>query len=115
MSRTGVAVLWKRGLVASAVLAAGLWSGAAGAAPAKVYVANEEGDSVTVLDATSLVTLATVPVGRKPHNVQVSPDGRWAWVTVDADVAAAKADATRHPMPGASEREHEAMEEDAGG
>jgi DNA-binding beta-propeller fold protein YncE len=34
-----------------------------------------------VLDAPTLKTLAVVRVGKMPHNVQVSPDGRFAWVT----------------------------------
>jgi YVTN family beta-propeller protein len=57
------------------------WASPALAGPAKVYVADEEGDTVTVLDATSFARLATIPVGREPHNVQVSPDGRFAFVT----------------------------------
>lgn len=47
----------------------------------KVYVANEGADTVSVLDASTLKTLAIVRVGKMPHNVQVSPDGRFAWVT----------------------------------
>lgn len=47
----------------------------------KVYVANEGADTVSVLDASTLKTLASVRVGKMPHNVQVSPDGRFAWVT----------------------------------
>lgn len=56
------------------------WSGAALAAD-KVYVANEGADTVSVLDAASFKTLASVPVGKSPHNVQVSPDGKVVWVT----------------------------------
>jgi len=47
----------------------------------KVYVTNEGADTVSVLDAASFKTLATVRVGKAPHNVQVSPDGKIAWVT----------------------------------
>lgn len=56
------------------------WSGATWAAD-KVYVANEGADTVSVLDAASFKTLANVRVGKMPHNVQVSPDGKFAWVT----------------------------------
>lgn len=56
------------------------WSSATFAAD-KVYVANEGADTVSVIDPTSLATQATVRVGRMPHNVQVSPDGKFAWVT----------------------------------
>lgn len=51
------------------------------AAADKVYVANEDADTVSVLDAVSFKTLASVRVGAKPHNVQVSPDGTRVWVT----------------------------------
>ncbi|MDO8769190.1 MAG: cytochrome D1 domain-containing protein [Burkholderiaceae bacterium] len=56
------------------------WSGATLAAD-KVYVANEGADTVSVLDAASFKTLSNVRVGKMPHNVQVSPDGKLVWVT----------------------------------
>lgn len=56
------------------------WSGATLAAD-KVYVANEGADTVSVIDTTSFKTLASVRAGKMPHNVQVSPDGKFAWVT----------------------------------
>lgn len=46
-----------------------------------LVVANQEGASATVLDAASMRTIATVPVGVGPHEVAVSHDGRWAVVT----------------------------------
>ena len=46
-----------------------------------VIVANQQGASATVLDAASLKTLATLPVGVGPHEVAVSYDGRWAVVS----------------------------------
>jgi YVTN family beta-propeller protein len=46
-----------------------------------LVVANQQGASATVLDALTLKTIATVPVGVGPHEVAVSPDGRWAVVT----------------------------------
>jgi YVTN family beta-propeller protein len=61
-------------------LALVLGTGASWAAD-KVYVANEGADTVSVLDATTLKTLTSVRVGQMPHNVQVSPDGQFAWVT----------------------------------
>lgn len=56
-------------------------TGAAFAAPDKVFVADEEQSTVSVLDAASFKRIAQIPVGREPHNVQISPDGRLAWVT----------------------------------
>jgi YVTN family beta-propeller protein len=46
-----------------------------------LVVANQQGGSATVLDAATLKTVATVPVGVGPHEVATSPDGRWAVVT----------------------------------
>jgi YVTN family beta-propeller protein len=46
-----------------------------------LVVANQEGASATVVNAATLQTIATVPVGVGPHEVAVSRDGRWAVVT----------------------------------
>uniref|UniRef100_UPI0030FC172F YncE family protein n=1 Tax=uncultured Acidovorax sp. TaxID=158751 RepID=UPI0030FC172F len=61
----------------------------------KVYVANEGADTVSVLDAASFKTLASVRVGKAPHNVQVSPDGKVVWVTNNGEPAQT-ADASEH-------------------
>src|SRR4051812_37274949 len=53
-------------------------------APARaglVVVANQEAGSATVVDAATMKTIATLPVGTGPHEVATSPDGRWAVVT----------------------------------
>jgi serine/threonine-protein kinase len=41
----------------------------------RAYVVNHESDLVTVLDPTDAALLATVPVGRSPHSIALSPDG----------------------------------------
>lgn len=46
-----------------------------------LVVANQQGASATVLDAATLATIVTLPVGTGPHEVAVSPDGRWAVVS----------------------------------
>lgn len=81
------------------------WSGATWAAD-KVYVANEGADTMSVLDAASFKTLATVRVGKAPHNVQVSPDGKLVWVTNNGEPAQA-ADVSAHK--GMAEGSHDAM------
>jgi DNA-binding beta-propeller fold protein YncE len=45
-----------------------------------VVVSLSERDSVAVLDAHTLERLATLPVGRDPHEISVSRDGRRAFV-----------------------------------
>lgn len=69
------------GIPASAVIGMAVFAGAAIAAPGTAYVADEGIDTVSVLDGASFKRVATIAVGRSPHNVQVSPDGRFAWVT----------------------------------
>jgi len=46
-----------------------------------LVIANQEAASATILDAATLNTVATVPVGQGPHEVAISTDGRWAVVT----------------------------------
>jgi YVTN family beta-propeller protein len=53
-----------------------------------LVVANQQGASATVLNAATLQTIATIPVGDGPHEVAVSPDGRWAVVSIYGDRAA---------------------------
>ena len=69
-----------------------VWSGTIFAAD-RVYVANEGADMVSVHDAVSLEKLASIPVGQAPHNVQVSPDGRYAWVTNNGEPGPVAGDA----------------------
>lgn len=90
-----------------AAMPAGLlaWASVALAAD-KVYVANEGAGTVGVLDAASFKALASVRVGKMPHNVQVSPDGKVAWVTNDGEPGQAD-DAAAHQ--GMSKGDHNAM------
>src|SRR5881396_1324862 len=79
-----------------ALLWAAAWVGVAGGGEAqqavhyRIYVSSESGDIVSQLswDGTALRTLKTVPIGIMPtdidgpHNVTVSPDGKFYYVTV---------------------------------
>jgi DNA-binding beta-propeller fold protein YncE len=42
-------------------------------------------NAVSVIDAASFKKVGSIPVGRGQHNVQVSPDGKWVWVTNNGD------------------------------
>jgi YVTN family beta-propeller protein len=55
------------------------------AAAGVVYVADEGSNSVSVIDTDSLKRVATIAVGRAPHNVQIAPDGKLAWVTNEGE------------------------------
>jgi len=48
----------------------------------RLYVVNEVSNSVSVIDLTNLNTVATVPTGTRPHDVNVDPEGRYFYVTV---------------------------------
>lgn len=59
-------------------------------APARagtIVVANQQAASASVVDAATMKTLATLNVGTGPHEVAISPDGRWAVVTIYGDRA----------------------------
>ncbi len=45
----------------------------------RVFVASESKDSLTVLESSGkeYAVVGTIAVGRFPHNISVSPDGRW--------------------------------------
>ena len=81
------------------------WSGATLAAD-KVYVANEGADTVSVLDAASFKRLSNVRVGKMPHNVQVSPDGKLVWVTNNGEPGQA---ADTSAYKGMDKGDHDAM------
>nr|WP_329286906.1 IPT/TIG domain-containing protein [Streptomyces sp. NBC_00691] len=46
-----------------------------------IYVANQNGNSVTALDSASGATTATITVGTAPIGLALTPDGSQAWVT----------------------------------
>jgi YVTN family beta-propeller protein/VCBS repeat-containing protein len=46
----------------------------------RLYVANTVGNSVSVLNANTGATLATIPVGARPSGLVVSPDGQTLYV-----------------------------------
>src|SRR2546426_1677966 len=67
---------------AGLLLATALVLGHAGAdAETRVFVTNEKSDDVTVIDATTRKVVTTIPVGKRPRGVAVSPDGRRVYVT----------------------------------
>src|SRR5688500_7485049 len=58
----------------------------AGAASAnKVFVSNERGNSVTVLDSQSWEVIATFPAGNRPRGITISPDGKELYVCASDD------------------------------
>ncbi len=88
-------------------------SGTPPAASSRVFVADEAGGTISVLDHDSMTRIATVDLTEvrdgaamafEPHNVQVAPDGRSVWV-----VAPAVADAADPHGHGGAEPLEQAM------
>lgn len=48
----------------------------------RAYVSNEDGESVTVVDADTAEVVATVNVGKRPRGMKLSADGRTLYVAV---------------------------------
>jgi len=69
------------------------------AAAREVYVANAGAGTVSVIETTANAVVATVPVGGKPVDVAISPDGATAYVTDTAIDSVHRIDtATRQPV-----------------
>jgi YVTN family beta-propeller protein len=47
-----------------------------------VYVTNEKGGDVSVIDGATREVVATIPVGKRPRGIRVSPDGKTLFVAV---------------------------------
>ncbi|MET0369571.1 MAG: beta-propeller fold lactonase family protein, partial [Methylobacterium sp.] len=67
-------------------VALGLWL--ASSVPAfafTAYVTNEKGNSVSVIDASTMAVTATWKVGRRPRGITVSKDGKELFVCASDD------------------------------
>src|SRR5712672_3028111 len=47
-----------------------------------VYVTNEKAGDVSVIDGTTREVVATIPVGKRPRGIRVSPDGKTLFIAV---------------------------------
>jgi YVTN family beta-propeller protein len=47
-----------------------------------IYVSNEDSNDVTVISSASNTVLATIPVGKRPRGIIVSPDGKLVYVAL---------------------------------
>ena len=66
-----------------------------------IWVANEEGNSITVINAGQNNVAATLTGIAGPHNLQVSPDGKTVWVVSGHDSKAVMIDAATYKVHGA--------------
>jgi YVTN family beta-propeller protein len=63
-------------------------TGLAPAGAEEIFVSNEASDDVSVIDAGSLAVTATIPVGKRPRGLKLSPDGRTLYVALSGSPAA---------------------------
>jgi YVTN family beta-propeller protein len=55
------------------------------AADGRLYVANEDSATATVLDTKTGKIVSRIPVGKEPEGVRVSPDGKYTLITNESD------------------------------
>jgi YVTN family beta-propeller protein len=65
-----------------AALAAGCPAPLAAAAAYQVYVTNERSGDVSVINGSNLEVAATIPVGKRPRGIHLSPDGKVVYVAL---------------------------------
>jgi len=54
------------------------------AAAASLFISNTKGESISVIDTTTLEVTATIPLGKgKPNRIVFQPDGKQLWVVYD--------------------------------
>ncbi len=63
----------KKGLFALVLVFYPLWLSAA---EPWVYVTNNRSNSMTIINTANDEVLATIPVGKEPHEVAITPDGK---------------------------------------
>jgi YVTN family beta-propeller protein len=65
-----------------------------------IWIANEAGNSLNVIDASTQAVVTTLTGIEGPHNVQVAPDGRTVWAVSGHDALAVAIDAQNYSMLG---------------
>ena len=66
----------------------------------QIYVSNERGGTLTVIDGATLNVQATIPVGKRPRGIHASPDGKTIYVALSGTPISAppKLDAKGNPI-----------------
>jgi YVTN family beta-propeller protein len=72
----------QRILTAATVLLVSLSVRAHAASSYQVYVTNERSGDITVINGSDASVTATIPVGKRPRGIHVSPDGRTVYVAL---------------------------------
>src|SRR5580693_7220245 len=64
-----------------------------------LYVSNEKSGDVTVIDGSDFKVLDTIPVGKRPRGIQVSPDGKTIYVALSGTPIALPPQLDAHGNP----------------
>ena len=51
----------------------------------EIYVSNEKGNSISIIDGDTLELIETVPVGNRPRGIALSSDGRYLYICASDD------------------------------
>src|SRR5688500_11392671 len=66
----------------------------------RIFVTNETSGDLSVIDAGSRKVIATIPLGKRPRGLQVSPDGTRVYVALSGSpVAGPGVDESKLPPP----------------
>jgi PQQ-dependent catabolism-associated beta-propeller protein len=55
------------------------------AAAVEIFVSNEKGNSISIVDGDTLELIETVAVGNRPRGIALSSDGRWLYICASDD------------------------------
>src|SRR6202166_2799261 len=69
------------------------------AANYEVYVTNERSGDVTVINGSDFSIAATIPVGKRPRGIHVSPDGKTVYVALSGTPIEAPPQIDAHGNP----------------
>ena len=57
-------------------------------AAGRLFVTNENGGDITVIDVAAARAVATIPVGKRPRGIRVSPDGSTLFIALSGSPSA---------------------------
>src|ERR1700684_2061264 len=91
---------FRLGLTLALLPCAPLWAQSLSGQNYQIFVSNEKSGDVTVIDASDSKVVATIPVGKRPRGIQVSPDGATVYVAMSGTPIAPppKLDAQGNPI-----------------
>ena len=92
----GIGLFRKALLVVGVAAAPPVWSQAASY---HVYVTNERSGDVTVIDGADFSVAATIPVGKRPRGIHISPDGKTVYVALSGTPIEAPPQIDAHGNP----------------